>query len=185
MGGVGGVRRSNRAINRITPNNRYITTTSTTTTTNSLFEQHPQTIAIHAGETSLDPATRASAPPLVLSTTFGVAEPLSFSGSELTEQDPWCYTRWGNPTVRQLEHKLAALEGVGPEEHAVAFASGMAASTALLFTLLQSGDHIVVADCQYPGVAELCKYTMPRFGIECTSVDTSDTAVSWLVLWLV
>ena len=63
-------------------------------------------------EQQLDERTHASAPSLCLSTTFSVQEPLSFSANALAESDPWCYTRWANPTVRQLEHKLAALEGV-------------------------------------------------------------------------
>ena len=88
------------------------------------------TVAIHAGEQQLDERTHASAPSLCLSTTFSVQEPLSFSANALAESDPWCYTRWANPTVRQLEHKLAALEGVAAG-NAVAFASGMAASAAV------------------------------------------------------
>lgn len=132
------------------------------------------TLAVHAGE-GIDASTNASAPPISVSTTFAVATPLSFSANELKETDPWCYTRWANPTVRSLEHKIAALEGLAPG-HCVAFASGMAASTALLFSLLQAGDHIVVSDTQYPGVAEVCRYTLPRFGIDATFVDASDTA---------
>ena len=132
----------------------------------------PATLAVHGGE-GLDPSTLASAPSICVSTTFGVKQPLSFSANELSEDDPWCYTRWANPTVRMLEHKLAALEGA-EGANCVAFASGMAASTAVLFSLLKAGDHIVVSDAQYPGVAELVRYTMPRFGIECTPVDASD-----------
>ncbi len=133
----------------------------------------PPTVAIHAGEHNLDETTHASAPSLCLSTTFSVKEPLSFSANELSEEDPWCYTRWANPTVRQLEHKLAALEGV-PAGNAVAFASGMAASAATMFSLLESGDHCVVSDTQYPGVAELFRNTLPRFGISSTAVNASD-----------
>jgi cystathionine beta-lyase/cystathionine gamma-synthase len=131
------------------------------------------TVAIHAGEQQLDERTHASAPSLCLSTTFSVQEPLSFSANALAESDPWCYTRWANPTVRQLEHKLAALEGVAAG-NAVAFASGMAASAATLFSLLESGDHCVVSDTQYPGVAELFRDTLPRFGVESTAVNASD-----------
>ena len=133
------------------------------------------TVAIHAGESNLNENTHASAPSLCLSTTFSVKEPLSFSANELQESDPWCYTRWANPTVRQLEHKLAALEGVEPG-NAVAFASGMAASAATMFSLLESGDHCVVSDTQYPGVAELFRDTLPRFGITATAVNSSDLA---------
>jgi len=61
-----------------------------------------RTRAIHAGE-GPDPTTGASAPNLVMSTTFVVDQPLSFSATNMTEDMPYLYTRWGNPTVRQLE----------------------------------------------------------------------------------
>ena len=140
-----------------------------------LSTRRTPTIAIHAGENTSEESTLASAPSLCLSSTFAVKEPLSFSANELSEEDPWCYTRWANPTVRQLEHKLAALEGVDVG-HAVAFASGMAASAATMFSLLSEGDHVVVSDTQYPGVAELFRETMPRFGVTATSVNASDPA---------
>jgi len=130
------------------------------------------TIAIHGGE-SVDPHTKASTPPLVLASTFSVTEPLSFSANELEDDSPYCYTRWSNPTVRALEQKLALLEGV-PATNAVCFGSGMAASTATLFSFLQAGDHVVAADVNYPGVAEMFRHTLPKFGVRVTTVDPSD-----------
>jgi O-acetylhomoserine/O-acetylserine sulfhydrylase-like pyridoxal-dependent enzyme len=86
-----------------------------------------QTRSIHAGETP-DPSTHASAPNIVMSTTFVVDDASAqFSANALGEDAPFVYTRWGNPTVNQLEAKLANLEG---GEAAVAFGSGMAAATA-------------------------------------------------------
>ena len=74
---------------------------------------HFSTRAIHAGEKP-DPATGPSAPNIVMSTTF-VAEPGgSFSAEDFGEATPFIYTRWGNPTVDQLERKLASLEGPRP-----------------------------------------------------------------------
>ena len=134
---------------------------------------HPTTLAIHGGE-HLDPTTKASTPPLVLSTTFAVEEPLSFSANELNADSPWCYTRWANPTVQALEHKVALLEGV-EEDNCVAFASGMAASAATMFSFLKAGDHVIAADVQYPGVAELFKQSLPKFGIQITTVDPSNS----------
>ena len=84
---------------------------------------------------------------------------------------PFIYTRWGNPTVRALEQKLAALEGA---EACVAFGSGMAASAGLLLGTLSTGDHLVISDVNYAGTAELVRQTLPRFGIDVTPVDTSD-----------
>ncbi|PLX36810.1 MAG: cystathionine gamma-synthase [Hyphomicrobiales bacterium] len=131
-----------------------------------------RTLAIHGGEVP-DPATGASAPNIAMSTTYVVDEVAGFSAHDLTPDSPYLYTRWGNPTVRQLEAKLAALEGA---EGCVAFASGMAAASALFFSLLSAGDHVVISDVSYAGVAELVRETLPRFGIEVTPVDMSDLA---------
>jgi methionine-gamma-lyase len=132
-----------------------------------------RTRAVHAGEAP-DPATRASAPNIVMSTTFVVDDAdAKFSANALGEDAPFVYTRWANPTVRQLEVKLADLEG---GEAAVAFGSGMAATTALLLHVLKAGDHLVVSDVAYAGVAELVRHTLPRLGIDVEGVDLSDLA---------
>ncbi len=129
-----------------------------------------RTTAIHAGE-SPDPATRASAPNIVMSTTYVVDEPVAFSALDQPDGAPFVYTRWGNPTVRRLEEKLAALEGA---EACVAFASGMAATAGLLLTTLSAGKRLVISDTNYAGTAELVRDTLPRLGIEVVPVDTSD-----------
>lgn len=130
-----------------------------------------QTKAVHAGEFP-DPATGASAPNIVMSTTFVVDPSIGFSVEGMDENDPWVYTRWGNPTIRQLEEKLAALEEA---EAAIAFSSGMGAITALLFHLLKSGDHAIVSDVAYAALAEITNDLIPDLGIEISKVDTSDT----------
>src|SRR5512136_569993 len=99
-----------------------------------------RTLAVHAGEEP-DPITGASAPNIVMSTTFIAAPDASFSVEGLDEETPFIYTRWGNPTVAQLERKLSILEGA---ESCIAFASGMAAVTALFLHTLRAGDHVVV-----------------------------------------
>ncbi|XHR28304.1 MAG: trans-sulfuration enzyme family protein [Chthoniobacteraceae bacterium] len=131
-----------------------------------------ETLAIHAGEKP-DPITRASAPNLVMSTTF-VADPnAGFSVEGLDEDTPFIYTRWANPTVDQLEQKLAALEGA---ERAIAFASGMAAVSSLLLYTLKAGDHAIVSDITYAATAELTNELLPSLGIEITKVNLSDLA---------
>ena len=83
------------------------------------FHNNPQsaslrTLAVHAGERP-DPASGASSPAIVMSTTF-IAEPdATFSVEGMNEETPFIYTRWGNPTVAQLESKLAALEGAAAD----------------------------------------------------------------------
>ena len=130
----------------------------------------PRTLAIHAGERP-DPATGASSPNLVMSSTFVTSGPAEFSATRLDEDSPNIYTRWGNPTVRQLEEKVAALESA---EDAVAFASGMGAAAAIVFTHLGAGDHLVLSEVCYAGIAELARDTLPRMGIAVSFVDTSD-----------
>jgi methionine-gamma-lyase len=129
-----------------------------------------QTLAVHAGE-GPDPTTRASAPNLVMSTTFLIDPDVAFSAEELEPDAPFVYTRWGNPTVRQLEEKLAALEGA---EAGMAFASGMAAIAALFTDRLRPGDHLIMSDVAYAGASELVNSIVPRGGVEVSRVDVSD-----------
>lgn len=129
-----------------------------------------RTTAIHAGE-GPDPSTNASAPPLNMSSTFVSEEAGGFSAHDLKEDSPWLYARWANPTVSMLEKKIAAIEGV---EDALCTASGMAAATSIFMTFLSSGDHVIVSDVSYAGVAELARDTLPRFGIETSFIDMSN-----------
>jgi methionine-gamma-lyase len=128
------------------------------------------TRAIHAGEAP-DPTTGASAPNIVMSTTFVTEADASFSAEDFGPETPYIYTRWGNPTIAQLERKLASLEGA---EAAIAFASGMAAVNALLLQSLKPGDHLVLSDVSYAGVAELAKDYLATHGVEVTRADFSD-----------
>ncbi|MDR1763433.1 MAG: PLP-dependent aspartate aminotransferase family protein [Dysgonamonadaceae bacterium] len=129
-----------------------------------------QTKAVHAGE-SPDPVTRASAPNIVMSTTYAVDADTGFSVEGLEADTPWIYTRWGNPTISQLEEKLAALENA---ESAVAFASGMSAISSLLLHFLKAGSHAVVSDVAYAALSEMTNEMLPALGIEITKVNTSD-----------
>jgi cystathionine beta-lyase/cystathionine gamma-synthase len=138
---------------------------------NGIREPGMRTVAIHAGE-GPDPVTHASAPNLVMSTTFTVEGDAGFSAEAMGDEPRFVYTRWGNPTVDQLERKLAALEGA---ESAVAFGSGMAALYALLFHTLKSGDHAVISDVAYAALSESANETLPDLGITVTRVDTSNT----------
>jgi cystathionine gamma-synthase len=83
------------------------------------------------------------------------------------------YGRYGNPTVRELERRVAALEGA---EDAVAFPSGMAATSCVMLSLLKAGDHVVLfRDC-YRRTRQLVTQTLLRFGVEHTVVDAGDLA---------
>jgi methionine-gamma-lyase len=141
-------------------------------TLKSTSDKGPQTLSIHGGEAP-DPASGASAPNLVMSSTFVVDEEISFSANNLSSETPFVYTRWANPTTQQLESKLAILEQA---EAGIAFASGMAASAAVLLAHLSQGDHLVISNTNYPGTAEFARETLTRLGIEVTPVDTSELA---------
>ena len=129
-----------------------------------------RTAAVHAGE-GIDPTTRASSPNLVMSSTFAPEVMAGFSARNRQGYEGFVYGRLSNPTVRQLEEKLAALEGA---EDAQAYASGMAASHALLAGRLSAGDHLIISDSNYVGTAELVRDSLPRWGIEISPLDTSD-----------
>lgn len=130
-----------------------------------------QTQAIHGGERP-DAVTGASAPSLTLSSTFVVDQAQGFSAHDMSDDpDSHFYARWGNPTVASLEAKIAGMEGV---EACLCFASGMAAATGMFLTFLSAGDHCVISDVCYAGVAELARETLPRFGIEVSLVNLSD-----------
>jgi cystathionine beta-lyase/cystathionine gamma-synthase len=133
-----------------------------------------RTRAVHAGETP-DPHSGASSPNLVMSSTFVTDSPVGFSAHEMTDETPYVYTRWANPTTKQLEDKISALEGA---EATACFASGMAAAAAVLFTELSAGDRFVVSEFSYPGIAELARDTLPRFGVEVVPADLSDPAAA-------
>jgi cystathionine beta-lyase/cystathionine gamma-synthase len=123
-----------------------------------------RTTAIHAGE-AIDPVSRASSPNLVMSSTFAPTEVAGFSARNRDSYEGFVYARVSNPTVKQLEDKLSALERA---EACQCYASGMAASSALLLGRLSQGDHLVISDTNYVGTAELVRDSLPRFGIEVT-----------------
>ena len=128
------------------------------------------TTAVHAGE-GPDPITGASAPNIVMSSTYVADEVAGFSAHDLAEDSPFLYGRWSNPSVRMLEQKIAAIEGT---ESCLCLASGMAAASAIFLTTLSSGDHAIISDVSYAGVAELARDTLPRMGIEVSFVDMTD-----------
>lgn len=121
-----------------------------------------ETRAVHAGR-HIDPATAAVTSPIYLSTTFERTPegeyPQGFS-----------YSREGNPNRRGLEQCLAALEG-GKE--ALAFASGLAVSTAVVQGL-EPGDHLIVADDVYWGLRKVIHEVFAKAGLETTYVDFTD-----------
>ncbi|MGA3192504.1 MAG: aminotransferase class I/II-fold pyridoxal phosphate-dependent enzyme [Candidatus Bathyarchaeia archaeon] len=83
----------------------------------------------------------------------------------------YVYTRYGNPTTRSVENKMAELE---QSEDAAVFSSGMAAIATTFFTLVSSGDHVVSTRDLYGGTLEFFNKVLPKFGVETTLVEATD-----------
>ena len=129
-----------------------------------------ETLAIHAGQIP-DAATGARALPIYQTTSF-VFDSAEHAAALFNLQTFGnVYSRLSNPTVAALEERVAALEG---GRAGLASASGMAAETMALTTLLQAGDHVVAAAALYGGTVSLLAVNLRKFGIECTFVDASD-----------
>lgn len=87
-------------------------------------------------------------------------------------EDEYVYGRYSNPTVRMFEERMMALEGA---EDAFAAATGMAAVSGVLLSTLRAGDHIVAAQALFGSCLYVVSEVLPRFGIEVTLVDGTDT----------
>lgn len=124
---------------------------------------HPDTLSVHAGR-AIDTDTGAVTPPIHMSTTFQRDADGDYSRGHV-------YARHSNPTRSQLENCLARLEGGAG---AMAFASGSAATMAVL-QLLRPGDHVLLTEDCYHGTRHQLDTIFRPWGIECTRVDTSDT----------
>ena len=120
-----------------------------------------ETLAIHAGQ-SPDPTTGAIMTPVYLTSTYAQAAPGVHKGFE--------YSRTQNPTRDALEGCLAALEG---GRHGLAFASGLAATDAVMH-LLSAGDHVVTSDDVYGGTFRIFDKVFRRHGVAFDAVDMTD-----------
>ncbi|PDT37087.1 MULTISPECIES: trans-sulfuration enzyme family protein [Sinorhizobium] len=133
---------------------------------------HWETLALDGGLV-IDPTTKAIAPNISMSVNNLLAPgdgAFSADGVEDLTALPYLYARWTNPTVRQLEQRMAALEGA---DGALATASGLAAIAATFLTCLKAGDHLIISDVCYAGASELARRILPDYGIEVTPVNMS------------
>lgn len=128
------------------------------------------TQALHAGhDTTKTGGTRAV--PIYQTTSYVFDDSDDAAGRFNLSVPGFIYTRLNNPTNDVLEQRIAALEG---GIAAVATASGTAAISTTLLTLLKAGDHIVASSSLYGGTYNLLSVTLPRHGITTTFVDPSD-----------
>lgn len=131
---------------------------------------HLETRAIHAGRIG-DPSFGSLATPIHQTSTFIFDDVQQGSNRFAGEEQGYIYSRLGNPTVRELEQKMAALENT---EDAAAFGSGMGAVSATLLANLKQGDHLVASSALYGCSFALINHKFADFGIEVTFVDITD-----------
>ena len=127
------------------------------------------TQAVHAGESPC-PVTGALDTPIYQSTTFVSADSDEMAAVYGEEKFGYMYTRYGNPTIRALEQKLAALEA---GEDALAFATGMAAISSAILGFVQAGDHVVAGRSLYGAAYNFLNRKLPAMGASTTFVPST------------
>ena len=130
-----------------------------------------ETQLIHA-DRHLNP-TSSVAPPIYQSATFRADSVEDFAKRSSQPRHPEYYTRFGNPSLSQVEAVLAELEAA---EAALVTASGMAAVSTAALTIASQGSHVVAQTNHYGGTTNLLQKLLPRFGVEVTQVDQRDTS---------
>jgi O-acetylhomoserine (thiol)-lyase len=131
-----------------------------------------ETRQVHAGQRP-DPNTGARAVPIFQTTSYVFEDPEAAAAYFNLQEYGNTYSRIVNPTVAVFEERVASLEGGCG---AVAFASGLAAQAAALFTLLTVGDHVVSSAALYGGTVNQFKHILRKSSVELTWVDPDDLA---------
>lgn len=132
-----------------------------------------ETLQLHAGQESPDPATDARAVPIYATTSYVFKDSAQAAGRFALSEPGNIYTRLMNPTSDVFEKRIAALEGGAA---ALALATGSAAITYAIQNIARAGDHIVSAANIYGGTYNLLANTLSEQGIETTFVAPSDSA---------
>lgn len=131
--------------------------------------KHAETLCIHAGKVTNEHGALVT--PLCQSATFIFDNAEQGAARFAGEEPGYIYTRLGNPTVRELELKIAALEQM---EDAAATATGMGAVAAATMAFLQQGDHLIASKAIYGCSFALFSHQFIRYGIDVTFVDMTD-----------
>jgi O-acetylhomoserine (thiol)-lyase len=129
---------------------------------------------LHAGQRP-DPNTGARAVPIFQTTSYVFEDPESAAAYFNLQEYGNTYSRIMNPTVAVFEERVASLEGGAG---AVAFASGIAAQHAALFTMLEPGDHVVASSALYGGTVNQFKHVLRKMNVGVTWVNPDD-ADAW------
>jgi cystathionine gamma-synthase len=128
------------------------------------------TRSIHAGEDRWRYADAVTTP-IVQSSTYTFKDSKEIEAYTKNDKIRFEYGRYGNPTEKVAEKRLADLDGA---EDSLMFSSGMMAITTTILALVQTDDHIVITDDCYGKTLEFCRSYLKRFGIECTIVPFGD-----------
>src|SRR6266536_81017 len=131
-------------------------------------DRGPGTKAVH-GRRDARPGPLTT--PIVQSSTFAFAGSGEMRRYLEGDERLYLYTRYENPTLRELEDSLAALEG---GEAALVFASGMAAMTTALFSLVQAGDEVLASASLYGGTTRFVREILPSLGVSGRFVTPGD-----------
>ena len=129
------------------------------------------TEVIHANR-FVDPTTGSHVSPIYQTSTFILPD---FDEAVRLNQNidqGYVYSRFGNPSVREFEERIMALEHA---EDALATASGLGAISTAVMSLIKAGDHIIFGDVIYGCTFALFTKILPSFGVEYSIVDTTDT----------
>ncbi len=139
---------------------------------------HPaitSTQSVHAGESRFRAHNSLTVPIVQTAVyTFESVEELQATVEEKMFSEEVAreeYGRYGNPTVRAAEAKLAALEG---GEDAILVSSGMGAVTATLLLLLKPGDHLIATNESYLSTLDFCRTFLPKWGVEVSVIAHGD-----------
>jgi cystathionine gamma-synthase len=127
------------------------------------------TRAVHGGEERLKFA-QSLINPIAQTATYVFSSLEEFEAFKAGEKDLFEYGRYGNPTQRAAERKIAALENA---QEALLFSSGMSAVTSALLAMLRSGQHLVVMEDCYRMTAKFCAL-INKFGVASTLVKPGD-----------
>lgn len=144
-----------------------------TATSKSKKKQHGlSTRTIHAGELRKRYADSLTTP-IVQTSTYVFENTKEIEAYTKHGKERYEYGRYGNPTEKVVENRLANLEGA---EECVVFGSGMSAIITSILALVRSGDHIIITDDAYKKTLEFCSSYIQRFGVDCTIVPFGNYA---------
>lgn len=128
------------------------------------------TRSVHAGE-GRDHYADSLTTPIVQTATYVFKNSRDIKDYTSKKKERFEYGRYGNPTEKVAQNRLADLEGA---EDCLVFSSGMSAITTTILALVKTGDHLIITDDAYKKTLEFCNAYLARFGVECTVVVFGD-----------